>query len=349
MIRLTEIDSLLGLVGFRQSTLTGYATLMDAGNIASTSGLFVNDVSGLITSKNIKNSQEDIAITDENFNTFIDNRQKSSFINLLKAVFSDDDLIENRVLFRFESDFTNPLTNATDFVGYEIDVAKAKDINVIINKIILTFDAIDTVKILLFHSSMDESQDSKEVTTVANSDVHTALNWNLPAANSIVGGKFYVGYLRSGLSASAHNRDYESANSQIHYNCLGILPMRVSGWDAETLFDVNDVEYSDETWGMNFDISSFKDFTSFVVENKDRFARGLQLQIAADLLNLMATTTRSNRDERIIKTEALIDLNGTRNIENIADSVGVIKQLADEIDRLKKMFGDPAIQINTMT
>jgi len=348
MIRVTEIDSLLGLVGFRQSTLTGYTTLMDAGNIASTSGLYVNDISGLITSKNIKNSQEDTAISDVNFNTFIDNRQKSSFINLLKTVFSDDDLIENRVLFRFESDFTNTLTNTTDFVGYEIDVAKAKDINVIINKIILTFDDIDTVKILLFHSSKNALQDSEEITTVADSDKHTALNWDLPAANSIVGGKYYIGYLRSGLSASAHNRDYESANSQTCFNCLGITPIQVTGWNAETLFDVNNVEYTDETWGLNFDISSFKDHTSIVVENKDRFAKALQLQIAADLLNLMATTTRSNRDERIIKTEALIDLNGTRNIENIANSVGVIKQLADEIKKLKKMFGNPKIQINTI-
>jgi len=348
VIRVTEIDSLLGLVGFRQSTLTAYATLMDAGNIASTSGLYVNDVSGLITSKNIKNSQEDTAISDANFNTFIDNTQKSSFIKLLKAIFSNDDLIENKVLYRFESDFTNALTNATDFVGYEIDVAKQKNINVVINKLILTFDAVDNVKILLFHSSKDALQDSETIATVADTDVHTSVNWNLPAANSIVGGKFYVGYLRSGLSASAYNRDYESANSPMWYHALGIVPIQVASWDAETLFDVNDVEYSDETWGLNFDISSLKDYTSIVVENKDRFARALQLQIAADLLNLMATTTRSNRDERIIKSEALIDLNGTRNIENIPDSVGVLKQLADEIGTIKKMFAVPKLQIDTM-
>ena len=348
MIRTTEINSLLGLVGFRQSTLSGYTTLMDAGNIASTSGLYVNDVSGLITSKNIKNCQEDIAISDANFNTWIDNRQKSSFVNLLRSIFSDNDLIENRTLFKHESDFTNTLTNATDFVGYEIDVAKAKDINVVINKIILTFSGTDEVTVYLFHSGTDAAKDSEAITCVADTDVHTFVNWDLPAMNGVAGGKWYVGYLRSGLSGKAYNRDYESANVQTVYNCLGIKPIQVSGWNASTLFDVNDVEYTSETWGMNFDISSYRDYTSFVVENRDRFAKALQLQIAADLLNLMATTTRSNRDERIIKTEALIDLNGTRNVENIADSVGVLKQLDIEIKKLKKMFGNPKLQINTI-
>ena len=99
---------------------------------------------------------------------------------------------------------------------------------------------------------------------------------------------------------------------------------------------------------MNFDFSSFRDYTSVVVENRDRFARGLQLQIAADLLNLFATTTRSNRDERIIKTEALYDLNGNRSNPEIPTSVGVLNQLADEVKNLKRMFGQPVIQYSTM-
>mgnify|MGYP006995570345 FL=1 len=348
MIRVSEIDSLLGLVGFRQSSLSGYTTLMDAGNIASSSGLYVNDVSGLITTKNIKNSQEDTAISDANFNTFIDNRQKSSFITLCKSVFSDNDLIENKSLFVKEADFQHLLTNATDFVGYEIDVAKAKDINVVLNKIMLTFNAIEEVTVYLFHSENDALNQSEAITTVADSTKHTFVNWDLPAADGVTGGKWYVGYLRSGLTARAYDRDYQDANHQTTFSCLGITPIQVSGWDANTLFDVNDVDYVSETWGMNFDFSSFRDYTSVVVENRDRFARGLQLQIAADLLNLFATTTRSNRDERIIKTEALYDLNGNRSNPEIPTSVGVLNQLADEVKNLKRMFGQPVIQYSTM-
>lgn len=347
MIRFAEIDNLLGLVGFRQPTLSGY-DILDAGTIASSSGLFVDDISGLITVKNIKECQEDKDITDAEFNTFLDNRMTSSFLNLCKSVFSDRDLIENRVLYPFENDWTNTLTNATDFVGYEIDVAKQKNINVVLNKIMLAFSAVDTVTVYLFHSSKKAAIQSQAITTVLDSTVHTALNWDLPAADSTIGGKYYVGYLRSGLTASAYDRDFQSANSPTSFNCLDIKSIQISGWNASTLFDVNDIEYTSETWGMNFDISSFKDYTSLVVENEDRFSRGLQLQIAADLLNLLATSTRSNKDERMIKAEALYDLNGNRSNPEIPQSVGVLRQLADEIKLIKKMVNPPKMQINTL-
>ena len=212
----------------------------------------------------------------------------------------------------------------------------------------MSFDAVESVTVYLFHSENDALNQSQAITTVADSTKHQAVNWNLPSFDGVTGGKWYVGYLRSGLTAQAYDRDYESANSQTRFSCVGIRPIQVSGWDANTLFDVNDVEYTSETWGMNFDISSFRDYTSIIVENRDRFSRGLQLQTAADLLNLMATTTRSNRDERIIKTEALYDLNGNRSNPEIPMSIGVLRQLADEVRMLKKMYDPPKLQINTL-
>jgi len=348
MIRVTEIDALLGLVGLRQSTITKYA-ILDAGNMASSSGLFINDVSGLMTTKNIKECHEDPAISDANFNIFLKDRMKSSFLSLAKSIFSNDDLIENKVLFDYENDFNKLLTNATDFVGYEIDVAKTKDINVVLNKLVLTFDGIEDVKILLFHSSTNAFKDSETITTVADTDTHTTLNWDLPNANSVNGGRYYIGYLRSGLDAKAYNRDYENANVENYFNCLGIRAIQVDDWDAETLFDVNDIDYVSETWGMNFDISSLLDYTSIIIENKDRFARALQLQVAADLLNFIATSTRSNRDERIIKAEALFDLNGNRTNVDLPQSIGVLNQLKAEVSVIKRMFSEPKMQINTMS
>lgn len=347
MIRVAEINDLTGLVGFRQSLLTEYA-ILDADNLASSSGLFVGDVSGLITVKNIKQTLENPNILDPAFNTYLKERMDSSFVNLLKAVYSDEDLIENKPLFQYENDWTDTLDNATDFVGYEIDVAKAKNINVVLNKIMLSFNAVEAVKILLFHSSKIDPLQSKEITTVKDSTKHETLNWNLPNSNSITGGKYYIGYLRSGLTAKSYNREYESSSVQSDYNCLGITPIQVNGWDAETLFDVNDIDYVAETWGLNFDISSYWDYTSVVVENKDRFARGLQLQIAADLLNVLATSTNSNRDERMVKLDALFDLNGNRSNDEIPKSMGILNQLRQEITEIRKFSKPPKMQINTL-
>jgi hypothetical protein len=340
VIRISEIQALLGLVGFRQSTITAYA-ILDAGNLASSSGLYVNDISALITTKNIKSCHEDKDISNANFNTFLDDRQKSSLVNLCNAVFSESDLIENRVLYNYENDFITELTNDTSFVGYEIDPAKSKDLALVINKVMLEFSTIDSVKVLLFHSSKNASQQDETITTVADSAKHTAVGWDLPLFNSVVGGKWYVGYLRSGLTATAYDRNYDSANVQSIYNMFGIEPIQVADWDAETLFDVNDIEYTDKSYGMNFDITSYKDFTSLIVENKNRFAKALQLQIAADLLTLIATTTRSNTDERIINGQALLELNGERPYEGQPVSIGVLKQLKNEIKELKDIFINP--------
>lgn len=352
MLRVSEIDSLLGLVGLRQSTITTDA-ILDADNIASGSGLFVGDISGLITTGNIKSCQEDKDISDANFNTFLDNRQKSSLVNLCNSIFSDNDLIENKVLFNYENDWINDIDNDTSFVGYEIDMAKCKNLSLVINKVILSFSGIETVKVLLFHSSKNALHDSGNVVTVAktatyDSITHEAVDFDLPAFNSVSGGKWYVGYLRSGLTAKAYDRQFNLASVKTTFNMFGINAIKVDGWDAETLFDVNDVEYSDKTWGMNFDITSYNDYTSLIVENKNRFAKGLQLQIAADLLNLIATTVRSNQDERLIQAQALFELNGQRTEEGIPVSVGVLKQLQIEIDGIKKMFSPNKLQLETL-
>jgi len=360
MIRSSEIDSLLGLVGFHQPTLAGY-DILDAQNSASSSGLWVDEISGLLTVKNIKATQEDPVISDADFNTYLRNRMKSSFRLLLNSICSDRDLVENHVLYPYENDWTHPLANATDFVGFEIDAAKTKKLSYVLNKIMLEFDGVGDVEILLFHSSQNAVQQSQIITTVANSAKHQSLNWDMPLFDGVTGGKWYIGYLRSGLTIHACNREFHSASYGNVYNLryhdinrdrdfttMDIRPVQIRGWDSKTLFDVNNVEYVSQTWGLNFDISVYKDFTSYVVENKQRFARPLQLQIAADLLTSIATSTRSNQDERMTKAEALFELNGNRNNPEIPQSVGILKQLDDEIKKLKKLFAQPTIQVNTL-
>lgn len=350
MIRVDEINGLLGLVGFKDSLISEYAGKLDAENLASSSGLFVNDISGLITVKNIIQSIENPSLSNAEFNTYLKDRMKSSFINLIKAIYSDNDMIENKPLFQYENDFNNLITDSQDFVGYEINVAKSKDINVVLNRIMLTFANDGEIDVLLFHSSKDSAYSSKTIQTEQDSEVSEFVNWNLPNSNSITGGKFYIGYLRPGDGENeAYNREYQNSSVQSSYNCLSVTPIIVKGYTDDTLFDVNDIEYSSKTWGMNFDFSSFKDYTSIVTNNRDRFARGLTLQVAADILNLIATSTNINKDERMIKIDALYDLNGNRSNPEIPYSVGVLNQLKNEIKELKKIINQPVIQTNTLS
>lgn len=127
-----------------------------------------------------------------------------------------------------------------------------------------------------------------------------------------------------------------------------IEPIQVSGWNAETLFDVDDVDYTSETYGLNFDITSWKDYTNVILKNRNKFADCLGLQVAADVLDLILKTTRSNRNERILKDNAFIELEGFINNE-LPRTLGISAKLKAEIARLKTTFIEtPIIRKGTL-
>ena len=336
----------LGLVGWRSSTISGIPALTSP-NTASSSGMTYNDYSSLVTVQNVYKIQEDSSISDANFNTYLTNLTNAAFIKVLNAVFQDEDYIENRVLFPYENVWTETITNDTSFVGYEACPVNRRDLIIFLNNVFTSFDSADTIKLLLLHSSKKTPIQSKEITVEELTDTDTLLDWDL-SNFKYSGGKFYVGYLRGGLTAKAINRNWNSANVRSCYNMFQIKPIIVRGWDSETLFDVDDVEYEDETYGLNFDITSWKDYTNIILRNKNKFVDALGLQVAADVLDLILNNTQSNNIERELKNQAFIELEGFIN-ENLPRTLGIAKKLKGEIERLRKVFVDtPKIQRGTL-
>jgi len=336
----------LGLVGWRESTVSGVPALT-APNKATSSGMYYNDFSSLVTVQNAWLTQENADISDADFNSFLTDLTNAAFVKVLNAIFQDQDYIENRVLFPYENVWTEKLDNDTSFVGFEINPANRRDLLISLNSVFTSFDSADTVKLLLFHSSKNEAIESKEITVAELTDTDTALSWDL-SNFAYSGGKFYIGYLRSGLTAKAINRDWNSANVRSCFNMFRINPIRVSGWDYETLFDVDDVEYESETYGLNFDITSWKDYTNIILRNKNKFVNCLGLQVAADVLDLILNNTRSNRIERIMKDNAYVELEGFINAD-LPRTLGIAKKLRNEVDRIRQTFIDtPMIQKGTL-
>ena len=349
MINITTIKTaMLGVNGWKQSLLTG-APVIDADNLATTSGALYNqDFSSLVTVDNIINTYETRELTDEQVNTLLSEIVKGAASKVLNAIFNDDDFIQNDILYPYENDFLNTLTNDTSFVGYEITTPKRKDILNLINRLVLTFNGIENVKILLFNSGKNALIDSIEITTVADADTNQELtDWLLPYVNSVNGGKWYIGYLRSGLTAEAYNRDYESSNVMNRFYCTAFQSIQVVGHDAETLFDVNDIKYTDESYGLNFDVSTYKNYDSIITQNRNKFSKAMGLQVNATVLDMIVNNNRDNGIERSTKDNAIIQLNGFVS-ENIK-TVGILARLAREIKSLRKNFlDDPQIQINTL-
>lgn len=325
----------LGLVGWKSSTVSGMPTLTVA-NTATSSGMMFNDFSPLVTVQNVYRVQEDSAITDANFNTFLTDLTNAAFYKVLNSVFQEDDFIENKVVYPYEYRWTELLTNDTSFVGFEITPANRKELSLTLNRVFTSFDAVDSLKLLLFHSSKKTPIQTKTITLAQLTETDTSLDWNLSGFD-YSGGKFYVGYLRSALTAKAVNRNWDKANVKSCFNMLKIEPIIVPGHNTETLFDVDLIEYEDETFGLNFDISSWKDYTNIVVRNKNKFVNAFGLQVAADVLDLIIKGTRSNRIERELEARAFSELEGFIN-ENLPRTIGIAAKLKQEIERLRKTF-----------
>lgn len=338
MIRLNAIQqAAVGLVGWKQPTKSG-SVVVDAANKASSSGMYFQDGSGLATIENLKNSLSDNAISDANFNTYLGELVKAGFVDVLNQVFTEEDFVENRALYLHPNRYGDVIENTTRFVGYEIKPRNAQELAVILNQITLEFDAPGTVKILLFNSQKLAAVESKEITTIANTAVNTDLGWVLDRTTDYKGGVYYIGYLQDGLTPRAINREWKISNIQSAYSSCVIQSIEVPGWDSETLFDVDDIVNTSETWGINLDISAYVDYTGIVLRNKQRFAKALQLQVCAKVLDVISTSVTSTRVERLSKSHAMLELNGNKSNPDYPNTIGVLGLLGQEIKRLKNNY-----------
>lgn len=347
MVQTDQIKSnLSGLIGFRQSVNPDYA-IVNSSNLASSSGSYYQEFSPIISIANIKDTQQYADISDADFNTLLTNMGNAAMSKVISNVFLENDFVENKVLFEHENVWTDTIGNNDSFVGYEITVSDRRELLTIINKIGLSFDGVQNVKILLFHSSQNTPIQTETISSQALSEVFGSIDWSL---DKYLGGKWYIGYVRGELSSKAINREWDSANIQSCFNTLRIEPIIVDGHTTDTLFDINNIEYSDETYGMNFDITTMKDYTNLIIQNRNRFVNAFGLQFAVDVADLILKSTRSNRNERSLKAAALLERDGILNINEETQTIeGLYSKLNEEVKRLRLTFIDiPLIQRGTI-
>ena len=339
-------DNLVGVVGFRQPTATDY-NIVDATNLATSSGLLFQSVSKYVTIKNIKDCQEDRSISDVNFNTYLTNMVRDAATQIMHSIFAERDVMENNILYDGVYDRDLLAANDTSFVGFEINMANEKTLTTLINSVTLDFNANETVKLLLFNSNQNALINSESITVVGKQSTEKVLNWVLPFVNSIKGGRWYIGYLNSGLTAQAYNRD----DARNYFHCIGINPVKITGWNTETMFDQSVVEYDSYNNGLNFDIATMRDWTSVIVQNKIRFAQAISLQVGVGVIETMIATTRSNATQRANIGSLQLELNGNYGeIENLSKSYGLVNKLKYEIRRLREFFVEqPLIERGTLS
>jgi hypothetical protein len=327
MYQVSRVQTALsGLIGWKQP-YSDFFTLSTT-NTASSSGFYFSDFSPLLEVQNIKDLQEDTDINQAEFNAMLGSIKRTAINKVCHAVFNRNDFCETKMVFDVDLDWDDKEENDDFFVGYELTPPVGNYI-VTINTVKTYFDAADTLKLMLFHSSQQTPLSSKEITLVENTEVETTLSWLLTKNY----GKYYIGYLRGNMTA----RGVYAEDVNI-FNTIRLRGMKVPH-TTETLFDEDDVQETWRTYGLNFEISTLRDYTRIIELNTSKFVNAIGYQAAIDVADMIIKSTRSNFKERNLRAVAMMEKEGLISNDPLSPKVNsLVQMLKKELTELNEMF-----------
>jgi len=329
MIRIEAIQALRGLVGFKQPINPNYAFL-DSDNLKSDSGLKFEDITRIITIQNIIDTYEyQGTLTADQKNGILDSLRDSAANDVLIEIFNDKSFIkESNILFPHEQDYESTIDLINDFNYIEIKHLK-KGITTNINNIILSFSEDATFKIYLYKSTTKDPIEEIDATVVGGEDTKIYLGWNLDDRYT-----YRLGYKTSEVGTSKpYLRNYELSNIEELSNNI-CFEYYSANFNGDRLDLSSELSYSDAL-GINIEYSTYIDWTSEIIKNKNLFAKAIQIQMALTVADLILTTTNSSITQRLTQ-EALERIGYI--LGNAEKGTGLKGQFRKEIENIKRFF-----------
>jgi hypothetical protein len=331
----TTQQGLTGLVGIRQPLDPAFQ-FIDATNQASRSRRFLDDLPSF-KARYFKETQDYVGASDAELNGLLVDTQDASITSVVQSVFGDDSYIDRNVLYSYATTRVTPeSTMVNGFVGFKIIPSRTKNIAFKITDVRLEFSGTGTLKLLLFSSSENAPVFTKDVTISSTSQIET-LDWVINNTSTGYKGEYYFGYIYDG-TLTPFERDYEFSNIVNDLAELDIQKERVTGATDVSIFDLSQTEGLSENTGLNPDITVYDDFTDLVLQNDFLFARAIQLQWGINIMQRYVSTSRSNKDERMVKN-VLAALGGTNDGSDIKVE-GLNSLLIKEVTRIRKVIED---------
>lgn len=308
--------NLSGVVGWRQPLETEFA-ILDAPNLVSSSDLIFQDFHSLVTVEHLKNTVPE-SLSDADFNTFISDMQRGAVAKVVQSVFQKKKpqtkaLLDKLRLFDQANIMDDPIANSGLWVGYEINLNKNNNLKVVIDAIGSEFDGIKAgLTIYLFHSSQKTAIKTFSLDIIAdNSKWDDLTDFNLDYL-TYTGGTYYIGYKQDDLGAvQALNRGWDLSDQQNKSKYFTVRPIRIENYTGIELFDIDDIDVTSETHGLNFEFTATIDLTNLISDQKQIFANLIGMQMAADVLEKIYNSTRTNAIKKETRDLALFELKGT--------------------------------------
>lgn len=315
------------------NALTG----LNGANATSKSGRYFDDGSfhSVVNYDTIKSVIEE----QTDYNVYMTELQNAVISKALQSVFTVPEFKEQRLAYTPYDEKLENVVNNSNAVGYKITIADAFDIAHQINQLELYFNAANTFNVYLFKRGDKTPLKTKEVTTVANKKTIVSLandEWFLSASEANV---YYIIYfqndLTGGTQAIKENVCFAQAN---HFKAESISTTTVA---ADFNRESPSTYY--HSFGLNFKINVFKDFSYHILNQPYLFDELIGLQMAYNVIEKILYSTESDRKERILKGQLTevglqLDLKGAAPISDGPKTKGLQQRIEAEIARIKESF-----------
>lgn len=340
MINVAKIKTLAGIVGLNQPSDPAYA-ILDVANAASSSGIFVDDLSPFVKVQFLKDTQDYAEASNSQFNAFLKRVQEQAIIEAANDVFNEPDIIESKPEFSCDAEIKLEVSNDGDFVGRQIIFEPIANSALVINKAWLNYNGAGTIKLLLFSQYRKSPVLTKSVTLTDTGINEVALNWVIPFSDIVLGGRWYIGYLTNGLAIEAINMNREPNNLKGFCIDSG----RVRGHLTETIFEPVAFSTEPNEFGLNFDFSVKKDVTASVVNNINSLAMAIGYKMAIKCIEVYKSSARSNLSQRITDEmirDLIFEIEGNPEMKIL----GLFGKYRNEISEVKKSLSHTGYSIN---
>lgn len=342
-------------MGVQNPANPAYAKV-NAANQISRSGRFVTDNS-LCRIEYVYDTQAYKDLSDDQFNSYLELKQKRAGINVADKVFNDSDFIDRQLLYKNANNKTEVETLPTGFIGHEIEITGDKNYTFEITRVLLEFSGSGSIELLLWNSSQNAPIKSQTI-AITSSLQEQVLNWKIDNTDTYYKGKYYLGYIAGALSVTPFKREYEAANikSRITGMCIDEVYV-LSHTSNSAIFDLDSVENTEIMSGINPDISIYEDFSDLIIQNERLFGRAIELQFCIDLLSDILTSPRFNHIERTasdLMSKIVIELEGVDAEEGVKKTglkrelLGQVNHIRKEIKRLRNGYFATGLTLNTL-
>lgn len=336
------MNAMLQRIGFKQPTEAAYA-IVNSSNLTANSGRYYDDFHALVSAKNIREVQPDANISDVNFNAHLESLKRAAIMRSLNGVLNVTEQISRTLLYeREENQQTEYVTNDNKFVGFEIKTPPDDSFAVQIESATLLFDSNVTFNLYLFKDGKKSPLIVREVTAIAYEQ--TVVNFSDIILGHIgqatKGTRFYFGYFQADLgSARAIDEEYESWHTQRCFSAIGMYSNQTTGYD----FDRSNVYRTYDNFGINLEISTFRDHTNAVVKKAHLFDELQGLQMAYSVLESIIYSTNRNQTQSILtdqitKAGLQLELQGAIAAPDSPQVEGLSKRIKRELERVRKEF-----------